>query len=348
MMIKRYFAVMLLTLIILSPFCVEAEEGFSLPHKELIFPVGDLTSPHAPCIVELPDGELFAVWYALGPEGPVSAIWGSRKSRDAKEWSKPSLVNYSPGRSNKNPVLYFDKERGTLLLFWAEERRWHKWKRDMLRFKISKDLGRTWDDARDVSNKFRGFLSRNHPLKLDDGRLLLPIYTDWNTSSAVIISKDGGLTWDGPRYILYLFGTQPTIIQRSDKNLFTLMRTGMPPRLAWQAVSRNDGYDWTEQRTSRVDNPGASLEMVKLKNGHIALAFNDSKTTRSEISLAISSDDGKTWSRGRMIDCRPQNSNCYPSIIQTEDGLIHVVYVYDGRSGIAHFVTNEEWIRGDI
>ena len=197
-----------------------------------------------------------------------------------------------------------------------------------------------------MDRRFEGFLPKNHLLRLKDGRIVLPLYTDWNTSSALLISKDGGLTWDGPRYILFLLGTQPSVIQLSDSSLFALMRTGTWPRRAWQAISSDGGMNWTGQKVSRVDNPGASLEMVKLKDGNIVLAYNDSKTSRTSLSLSISYDDGKTWTPGRVIDARPKNSNCYPSIIQDRDGHIHVVYAYDGRNSIAHFVTDEEWIAG--
>jgi len=138
------------------------------------------------------------------------------------------------------------------------------------------DFGRTWDKARNIGIS-SGFLPRTNPITLNDGRIILPIYMDWNTSSAVITSKDGGLTWTKPRYVLFLFGIQPTIIERSDLSLFALMRSGMPPRLAWQAVSYDLGNKWEGQKASNVNNPGTSLEMLKLKNGHVVLVFNDAK-----------------------------------------------------------------------
>ena len=162
-------------------------------------------------------------------------------------------------------------------------------------------------------------------------------------SSALVTSMDGGLTWNQPKYILYFLGIQPTVIQRSDLSLFALMRSGTWPHRSWQAVSANLGRSWKDQKISGIDNPGSSLEMVKLHSGNVALIFNNSKTKRSDLSLALSCDDGKTWPYIKVIEDKP--GYCYPSIIQDKLGLIHVVYSYNEQNSIAHFVTDEQWIK---
>ena len=320
---------------------VFAEARADLPYKEFIFPPEQIPSSHAPSIVELPDGELFAVWHASW--SPYSVIWASRRPVGSNKWTMPSIINRSPGAGNKNPVLYLDQNK-KLWLFWADEKRlWFKLVKDTIRVKTSQDSGHTWSEARDVGT-LSWFLPRTHPTRLQNGQIILPVYTDLSTSSAVAISKDSGLTWKGPRYILFLFGIQPAIIQRSDLSLFALMRTGMWPRLCWQAVSYDFGRSWKKQKLSNVKNPGFSIEMIKLASGNVVMAFNDSRTDRSSLSLALSCDEGKTWPYVRMIECRAGHVYGYPSIMQDRHGLIHVLYSYDNRSSIAHFVTDEEWL----
>ena len=329
------------------PFSLSAETGAGtsagLPYTEFIFPPDQISSSHAPSIVELPDGSFFAAWYAPPPGKKNGAIWASRK-KAGRGWTKPSVINYNEGYSNKNPVLYLNRDK-KLVLFWVEEKRWYRWPVDRLKMKVSDDLGRTWGRARDVGTPI-SFLTRTHPLTLSDGRVLLPIYTDMATSSAVILSKDGGLTWGNLRFILFFFGIQPTVIQRSDSSLFALTRTGMWPRLSWEAESRDFGNSWKNPRVSTIRNPGSSLEMLKLKNGHVVLVFNDSRTDRSSLSLALSYDEGDTWTHTRVIEDAPESVNIYHSIMQDKDGLILVLYSYHGRQTIAHFVTYEEWIKG--
>ena len=120
----------------------------------------------------------------------------------------------------------------------------------------------------------------------------------------------------------------------------------MPPRLAWQASSGDSGNNWKDRKYSSVDNPGTSLEMIKLSNGHAALAFNDSKKNLRRLTLALSLDEGRSWPYKRTIESKTKNLNTYPSVIQDRGGLIHVVYSYDNRKSIAHFVTDEKWIQG--
>ena len=314
-----------------------------LPYKELIFTSGELPSSHAPSLVELPDGELFAVWYAPPSWADKGVIWGSRRPVGSHEWTKPLIIHSAEGYSNKNPVLYLDPDK-KLWLFWSAEKRFlKKIVIDTLMVKTSKDYGRTWERSRRIGAPI-GFLARTHPIRLQNGWVILPVYTDWNTSSAILISKDGCMTWELPRNIIFLFGIQPTIIERSDLSLFALMRSGMWPRQAWQAVSKNSGLSWIGQLISNVKNPGSSLEMIKLQNGHVVLVFNDSKTNLFNLSIAISCDDGRTWPHIKTIECRQDYRYCYPSIIQDTHGLIHVLYSYHNRQSIAHFVTNEEWI----
>lgn len=338
-MVKRIFLSLALLFLIASN--LNAQEGKS--SKELIFARGLVPSSHASSIVELANGDLFAVWYADWV--PKSAIWGSWKYAGSNKWTTPCIIHRTKSAATKNPVLYLGRDN-KLFLFWGDERRfWFKIVKDTLRMKTSSDGGKTWSEPADVGN-LTWFLPRTNVVTLKDGTMVLPIYTDLSTSSAVSISKDNGATWSAPRYILFFFGIQPTIIERSDSSLFALMRTGMWPRLCWEAVSWNKGWTWKGLKFSDVKNPGFSLDMIKLKSGNVVMAFNDSKKSRSVLNIALSKDDGRTWPFVKEIENDPGNVYGYPFIIQDRQGMIHVVYSYENRNSIAHFICNEEWISG--
>lgn len=316
----------------------------SLPRQELLFQPMRLRECHSPSIVELPDGELLAVYYVSVENTHDALLFGSRKPAGADKWNEPFLIKHTFGRSIKNPVLYLGRDN-ILWLYWTDEKRWFKWPRDKVRVMSSNDSGKTWSEPHYLEG-YSGFLTRNHPVKLKDGSLILPVYADWCTSAAVGISRDDGLTWEKPRFIHYLLGLQPTIIQRSDSNLYALMRTGTWPRLAWQAMSADGGLHWKNQSLSSVKNPGCSLEMLKLKSGNVVLAYNDSRTSRETLNIALSYDDGRTWPHSKIIEFKKDHTNIYPSVIQDRNGLIHIVYSYHNRKSIAHFVTDEKWIEG--
>jgi predicted neuraminidase len=339
---KILFFVIFLTVLISSPvFAGTGDTSYpELPYKEFVCPRGVIPSSHAPSIVELPDGELLAAWHASWVK--KSAIWASRRPVGAANWTTPSIIHQTPGCGVKNPVLYMGADK-KLWLFWADERRWLKFIKDAIRIKRSGDSGRTWDEPRDIGG-LSWFLPKNHPIALNNGDILLPVYTDLSTTSAAAVSKDGGLTWQGPIYMLFLFGIQPTVIQRSDSSLFALMRTGMWPRMAWQAISEDFGRTWKKHKLSNVKNPGFAIEMIKLKSGNVVLAFNDSRKDRSSLSLALSYDEGRTWPHVRKIEDKSGSVYGYPSIMQDRNGLIHVLYSCNLRNGITHFVTDEKWL----
>jgi len=313
-----------------------------LPFKELIFPTRQFLALDEPSIIELSNGELFAVWSRSMFWGYNSCIWGARRPVGSNKWAAPSVIHDTKTFTDINPVLYINKNQ-KLCLLWTLQKSPSKWNhKSIINVKVSDDLGNTWGRPHDVGTPMRYF-SRSRPAILHNGWFVLPIYLDWSASSAIIISKDGGLTWGKPKWILPFFGIEPTIIQRSDLSLFALMRSGCWPHRSWQVASKDLDHSWKEQKISSIKNPGSALEMIKLRNGHVALVFNDSEKDRSNLSIALSYDDGETWPHIKAVENQPGHIYDYPSVIQDRYGLIHVVYSYDDQS-IAHFVTNEQWI----
>src|SRR5262249_46383508 len=114
-------------------------------------------------------------------------------------------------------------------------------------------------------------------------------------------------------------------------------------RRLWRAVSRDRGFSWSHPERDRLPNPGTPVEAVRLHNGHLVLAFNNSPTDRSPLSLALSPDEGRNWRQARDLESAP-GEYTHPSILQTEDGAIHITYTYQHRA-IKHVTVNEEWIR---
>jgi predicted neuraminidase len=318
-----------------------------LPHRELIYEINPelLPSCHSSCIVELPGGELLTIWYCGESEHtPDVAIWGSRRLVGADTWTFPEVIQDTPDLPDGNDVLYLGED-GKLWLFWALQVAF-EWPSAVIKVRVSDDFGHTWGPVYDLGTP-GGYLPRTHPIRIDNGWIIIPLYVEYTASAVAVRSENGGFSWESPATILSFLGTQPTVIQRSDLSLFALMRSGAPPQKSWQARSTDRGLTWSERALSDLDNPGSSLEMVMLESGSVAVAFNNSTTSRSNLSLGLSYDGGASWTHIRTVEDNPATGYDYPSIIQDHCGLIHVSYSYDGRRSIAHFVTEESWIEGD-
>jgi predicted neuraminidase len=197
-----------------------------------------------------------------------------------------------------------------------------------------------------------GWFTRTHPLELPSGRLLVPMYSDGYSFGIMAISDDGGVTWKGSEPIVGLGGIQPSVVRRNDGTLVAYLRDNGPaPKRALISESRDDGESWTEARDSDILNPGTSVEVVRLKNGHWIMVYNDLERGRYSLVAAISDDEGKTWPLRRHLDGRPgtevPSQYHYPSVIQARDGAIHVTYSHftpEGKS-IKHARFDEAWVR---
>ena len=79
---------------------------------------------------------------------------------------------------------------------------------------------------------------------------------------------------------------------------------------------------------------------AQLKDGRFLLVYNHyhyikgKKKNRTPINVAIS-PDGKHWEAAVILEGSPINQYSYPSVIQTEDGKVHIVYTWR-RQRIKH------------
>ena len=197
-----------------------------------------------------------------------------------------------------------------------------------------------------------GWFTRTHPLELPSGRLLVPMYSDGYSFGIMAISDDGGVTWKGSEPIVGLGGIQPSVVRKNDGTLVAYLRDNGPaPKRALMSESKDDGESWTDARDSDILNPGTSVEVVRLRNGHWIMVYNDLERGRYSLVAAISDDEGRTWPVRRHLDGPPgaevPNQYHYPSVIQARDGAIHVTYSYftpEGKS-IKHARFDEGWVR---
>src|SRR5262245_3337254 len=197
-----------------------------------------------------------------------------------------------------------------------------------------------------------GWFTRTHPLELPSGRMLVPMYSDGYSFGIMAMSDDGGVTWKGSEPIVGAGGVQPSVVRKNDGTLVAYLRDNGPaPKRALISESTDDGESWTIARDTDILNPGSSLEVVRLRNGHWIMVYNDLERSRSSLVAAISEDEGNTWPVRRHLEGRPEvetpDQYHYPSVMQARDDAIHVTYSYFTASGksIKHARFNEAWVR---
>ena len=303
---------------------------------------------HSSTVTELANGDLLAAWWSGSYEGAADVVTkAARLPLGADSWGKAETVADIPDRFEGNPVL-FSLPDGRVWLFFAV--------RDpnapgmvQIMVRESEDLGYSWTPIKKFVTQ-PGIRTRNHPLMMKNGEILFPLFDHPSGQSVFLISSDLGQTWVPSQPVISDPGNiQPSVIEREDGELCALMRTwndDPAKRFLWQSESKDYGRTWSQPTYSRMPSVGSAIEMIKLKNGRVVLAFNDGMgRERTPLNLALSLDGGKTWAYNRMLESG-EGSFSYPSLVQSRNGHIHVTYSYN-RKFIKHVEVNETWIKAD-
>ncbi len=299
---------------------------------------------HASTIVELPSGDLMCAWYSGTAEKAKDvAIYSSVFLKEKNVWTSPTLLNDEKGFSEGNPVLFYSRD-GKLFLIYAILFG-ESWDDSKIFMKYSEDNGKNWGDAKVIYNR-RGMLTKNKPIYLNNGDILLPIEDEVLGQALFLISKDDGLTWHvaGDR-VKPALASQPAVVECKENKLLALMRTGEKNSFIKKSYSVDNGKRWENALLTTLKNPDSGIDAVKLQDGKILIVFNDSFTRRNPLNIALSDDCGKNWYNKRVIDSDIGDLS-YPAVIQASDGMIHITYSYNG-AGIKHVYFNEEWLSSE-
>jgi predicted neuraminidase len=317
---------------------------------EQIFGPETSTGPykHPSTITELDNGDLLLAYYGgAGEYAKETTVFGSRLKRGETKWSAPVPIASNPFYSMGNPVLWQAPD-SRLWLFYVV-RPGSTWSTSRTAAKVSKDRGLSWSDAFIVAWD-AGMMVRSRPILLADGTYLLPVYhetgsdperTAPDTSSVFLRFDPATSTWTESNRVRSRMGNlQAAVVELSPGNLFALARRGgdYEPGDDGNVVrmeSRDGGKTWSEGVETEFPNPNAAVELIRLKNGHLLFVYNDSPTDRTPLTVAISTDGGKTWPHRRNIAEGPGDF-AYPTAIQTKDSRIHITYTSDERTVIRH------------
>ena len=214
------------------------------------------------------------------------------------------------------------------------------------------------EQASDKLTRRIGWFTRAHPLLLEDGRLLVGLYSDGFSFSLVGMTDDLGKTWTYSEPIVGGGNIQPSFAVRSNGNIVAYMRdNGPPPKRVLVSESSDRGETWVKVYDHpTLPNPGSGLELTRLADGDWLCIYNDTEDGRHSLAVSISSDEGKTWPVTRHLERDPSRKSefHYPSIIQAKDGSLHATYSYfvptaqGERKSIKYARFSKDWVvQGD-
>ncbi len=315
---------------------------------------------HPASITELDNDDLYVVYY--GGEGEYegdTAVYGSRLAKGSKQWTRPQIIADTPGRSEGNATIWQAPD-GVVWLFYITNYG-PTWSTSRIKYKLSKDQAQTWTDS-DVLAFELGSMVRGRPIVLSDGDYLLPVYhetgedrerTASDTCSFFFRYNPRTKVWTESNRIFSPNGNlQPAPVAITDDYLVAYLRPGgdFEPntnRFVLRSESRDGGRTWSEGKNTEFPNPNSAVDFIKLQNGHLLLVNNDTNVDdRMPLTVAISTDNDKTYPHVRDIVNKPGDTAAYPVAIQTRDGKIHVVYTSQDRQVVNRAVFEESAILG--
>jgi predicted neuraminidase len=302
-----------------------------------------LDRPFAHCatLAVLPDGSLLAAWFAGSYEtAPDVAILAARLDAPGVGWSAPWVLVNVPGYSVGQPV-FLARPAGELWLFFVViEGRGSGWTGALPYRQRSSDGGRSWTD-RQLLLDYPGLMFRSRPLILAS-RIVVPMYDENTWQSRMLTSDDGGQSWrlaapiDSPPGNIH-----PTLVQLDGGRLLAYLRPGGKGGAIWRTESADGGETWSDPAPTPLPNPNSGFDLLRLQSGRLALAFNNSDQLRTPLCVALARQD-EQWDRVRTLE-DALGEFSYPTLAQTHDSQIHVVYTYRRRH-IQYASFSEKWL----
>jgi predicted neuraminidase len=335
--------------------------------REAYLPIIEPSS-HASNLLALPDGDILDFWFGGTWEGnsDVSIIM-SRLDHKTDVWSLPKVLASRPGWSNQNPVP-FRTPTGKLLLFFTSQKAHGGETTSTIYEMTSGNDGRTWTQPK-LEFPTPGSYDRQHIVVSGD-EWLFPIYiaagfgigrNSQNDRSIVEISQNSGATWKACRIPGMGGLVQMNIVKSPPNEFLAFFRSRYAD---WVYESRSsDGCHWSAPVATCLPNNNASIQAVRLKDGHLVMAFNNTQAdtrggeprsaSRAILSVALSADNGKTWPWVRDVQSGPTPPEfrpgedleySYPSIIQSPNGMLQMSFTFR-RETIKYLSFSEDWIK---
>ena len=299
----------------------------------------DYPAAHCATLVELPSGHLLAAWFGGAFEkSPDVVILGATYDPATRRWSSPRVLAEILDRALGQPV-FIVRPDGELWLFFNAIMG-HDWTSAQPFLQRSSDNGATWDTPQQLFD-YPGFMFRSRA-HVTATRIMLPAYDEVTWQSRMMFSDDDGQSWQLTDPLTTPQGNiHPCVVSLAPGRLLAYLRTGGKGGVIWRTESADDGASWQTPTPTRWPNPNAGIDLLRLQNGHLLLAFNNSATRRTPLCLALATAD-EEFSHIRAVEDQ-EGEFSYPTLLQTQDGHIHLVYTHKRRF-IQHAIFDEKWL----
>jgi sialidase-1 len=301
--------------------------------------------------VTLKDGRILFIYTHFTNISPLGTDWSnaclmSRYSDDnGKTWSKKDkLVVKQEGTMNVMSVSLLRMQNDEIALFYLKKNSMS----DCIPYmRISTDEAKTWSEPIQCISDRKGYfvVNNNRVIKLKNGRLLMPAAYHpvpeggvWGKGSDLghiycYYSDDYGRTWRPGKEVPNpddMLAQEPGVVELKNGDILMYIRndTGFQ----YLSYSKDKGETWSPAEKSNIKSPLSPASMARVPStGDLLMVWNNRSVIgeqyrkRSPFNIAISKDEGKTWTNIKTIEDDPDGNFCYGAIHFTKN---HVLIAY--------------------
>jgi len=326
----------------------QARKETSGPQRVLSLPPGPNNPRNSEGdFVRLKDGRMMFVYshFVGGAGDNAGAYLAARFSGDGgRTWNgKDVVVVKNEGGWNVMSVSLLRLKNGRIALFYLRKNSLTDC-RPYLR--VSSDEGRTWGDPQLCISDEVGYyvMNNDRAVQLTNGRLVLPVSLhnrpgdpkpDWNGRVMCYLSDDNGMSWRRSKDQLIatgksgrrLISQEPGVVELKGGRLMLFSRSNAGSQLV--SFSTDHGETWSPLTSSNMISPvsPASIERIP-KTSDLILVWNNHRNIsrklrgkRTPFNVAISKDDGKTWTHVKTVEDNPHGWYCYTAV-EFVDGYV--------------------------
>jgi sialidase-1 len=312
-------------------------------------------------IVELKDGRLCLVYtrFTGGARDHSAADLAMRTSGDnGTTWSDDRILLPNEGKCNIMSVSILRLTSGEMLLFYL--------RKDERLHTCSTYVRRSRDEFQTLGPPTRVTLldgyhvvNNDRALELSSGRLIVPaaLHTAFDQTRTkitkftskgipmVYYSDNTGWTWHRANMPVVpveqrdLVLQEPGVVELKDGRLWMFMRT--THGCQYGCYSNDGGITWSTPKPTNLISPCSPATIERIPwTGDLLCVWNDhsgahtfTEGKRRPLCVAISADDGRTWSPSRVIEPDPDGWFCYTSMTFVNDRAILAYCAGDSRVG---------------